>query len=262
MIANYHTHTFRCHHAYGEEWEYVENAIEGGLKILGFTDHSPQIFPDGYVSPIRMLPDELDDYIRSIDALKQKYEGKIEIHCGLEAEYYPALFPQLMDFLQEHEGVEYLILGQHFADNEYEEYHQYARSWEGDQEHKLAKYVDQVIAGMETGKFLYLAHPDVCLFEGDLPIYRKHMRRLCQAANACDLPIEINAQGTRFTGNYPYLPFWELAAEEGCVAVYGSDAHRPHFTCNAEANAQLEAVAKACGIRILDTLEIKKENGK
>ena len=38
MIANYHTHTWRCRHADGTEREYVERAIEGGLKILGFSD--------------------------------------------------------------------------------------------------------------------------------------------------------------------------------------------------------------------------------
>lgn len=37
MIANYHTHTWRCRHADGTEREYVERAIEGGLKILGFS---------------------------------------------------------------------------------------------------------------------------------------------------------------------------------------------------------------------------------
>ena len=40
LIANYHTHTKRCHHACGEDREYVEAAIESGLKILGFSDHT------------------------------------------------------------------------------------------------------------------------------------------------------------------------------------------------------------------------------
>lgn len=55
MIANYHTHTWRCRHADGTEREYVERAIEGGLKILGFSDHSPYPFPDGYDSGKRSL---------------------------------------------------------------------------------------------------------------------------------------------------------------------------------------------------------------
>ena len=35
MIANYHTHTWRCRHADGTEREYVERAIEGGIRCWG-----------------------------------------------------------------------------------------------------------------------------------------------------------------------------------------------------------------------------------
>lgn len=41
LLANFHTHTFRCHHAVGQDREYVEKAIEQGIKTLGFSDHSP-----------------------------------------------------------------------------------------------------------------------------------------------------------------------------------------------------------------------------
>ena len=34
MIANYHTHTWRCRHADGTEREYVETAIEAGIIRL------------------------------------------------------------------------------------------------------------------------------------------------------------------------------------------------------------------------------------
>ena len=53
MIANYHTHTWRCMHASGTEREYVEKAIEGGLKILGFSDHTPMPYSGGYVSNVK-----------------------------------------------------------------------------------------------------------------------------------------------------------------------------------------------------------------
>ena len=33
MIANYHTHTWRCNHAFGVEKQYIENAIAGGLPV-------------------------------------------------------------------------------------------------------------------------------------------------------------------------------------------------------------------------------------
>ena len=41
MIANYHTHTPRCNHAWGTEAEYVEKALEAGLKLLGIDPDAP-----------------------------------------------------------------------------------------------------------------------------------------------------------------------------------------------------------------------------
>ena len=46
MTANYHTHTWRCLHASGTERQYVERAIEGGLAVLGFSDHAPMPYPE------------------------------------------------------------------------------------------------------------------------------------------------------------------------------------------------------------------------
>lgn len=54
MIANYHTHTPRCNHAQGSEQEYVDAALSAGLKILGFSDHTPYFFPGDYYSTFRM----------------------------------------------------------------------------------------------------------------------------------------------------------------------------------------------------------------
>ena len=82
MIANYHTHTWRCRHADGTEREYVERAIEGGLKILGFSDHSPYPFPDGYDSGMRMRLDQVEGYVDTVLALKKEFDKDIEIHLG------------------------------------------------------------------------------------------------------------------------------------------------------------------------------------
>ena len=75
MIANYHTHTWRCRHADGTEREYVETAIEAGFKILGFSDHTPQVYPGGYVCPVKMLPEELEGYVDTVLDLKREYRS-------------------------------------------------------------------------------------------------------------------------------------------------------------------------------------------
>ena len=87
MIANYHTHTWRCRHADGTEREYVERAIEGGLKILGFSDHSPYPFPDGYDSGMRMRLDQVEGYVDTVLALNKKRSG-----CA-KYRYFPVSMP-------------------------------------------------------------------------------------------------------------------------------------------------------------------------
>ncbi len=82
MLANYHTHTERCFHATGNDREYIENAIKHGMKVLGFSDHCPWIYPDGYISGIRMSPNDVDDYFSSLTALKKEYAEDITIYIG------------------------------------------------------------------------------------------------------------------------------------------------------------------------------------
>ena len=74
MTENYHTHTARCRHAAGTEEEYVLQAIAGGLKVLGFSDHTPFLFPNGYCSRIRMYPEELEGYVSTV--LTHRYSSR------------------------------------------------------------------------------------------------------------------------------------------------------------------------------------------
>ena len=97
ILANYHTHTARCQHAQGAEEEYIQAALQAGYRILGFSDHTPWDFDSGYDSYCRMRLYELPDYIQTLQALREKYAGRIRILIGLEAEY----FPGHMDWLRQ-----------------------------------------------------------------------------------------------------------------------------------------------------------------
>ena len=160
MIANYHTHTWRCRHADGTEREYVETAIEAGFKILGFSDHTPQVYPGGYVCPVKMLPEELEGYVDTVLDLKREYKDDIEIHLGLETEYLYTLWEPLMRLIEPY-PIEYLILGQHYLGNGM--YAPFCGERTNRAEY-LRQYCAQTREALETGKFLYFAHPDVSLF--------------------------------------------------------------------------------------------------
>ena len=253
MRANYHAHTPRCNHAVGKEEEYIKTAMEQGFDILGFSDHAPQFFPGDYISKIRMLPRELPNYCKAIRSLKDRYAGKIQLHVGLEAEYYPTVFSQLISAARD-QGVEYLLLGQHFLGDEINA--PYTGAPTGD-ESILRSYCEQSMEAMQTGLFTYFAHPDLVRFQGDHATYRKHMRRLCQEAKSCGLPLEMNLLGLWSGRNYPDMRFWALAAEEGCQAVLGWDAHAPEHLCHTDAENTMRKAARRMGLEILDTVTLR-----
>ena len=223
MKANYHTHTWRCNHAEGTEKQYVENAIKAGLEILGFADHTPYVFPGEYYSTFRMKMEQLPDYVDTVLGLREAYAGRIEIPLGLETEFYPKHFEELLLRLREH-PMDYLILGQHFVGNEYDAPYNGVASRD---ESLLRQYVRQSCDAMNTGLFTYFAHPDLIHFTGEKKVYLHHMRDICREARSCGVPLEFNLLGLAGGRHYPTGEFWELAAEEGCACILGRDAHTP-----------------------------------
>lgn len=222
MKANYHSHTSRCHHATGSQREYVENAIKAGYRIWGFSDHTPYPYNNGYVSPIRMLPGELESYVKETLDLRKEYKDDIEIKLGLEVEYYPRHFDDLMKLIEDY-PIEYLLLGQHHTNNEYDGTYV---GFETLDEKVLEQYCLQVREALSTGKFMYVAHPDLVNFKGDTEVYKKYMRRLCKDIKAAGVPAEINLQGIWDGRNYPDRRFWKIAGEEGLDVVIGTDTHQ------------------------------------
>lgn len=234
MLANYHTHTARCKHARGTDREFVEAAIRAGYDILGFSDHCPWVYPDAFVSGIRMHASETDDYFHSLLSLRKEYEKDIHIQIGLEAEYMPPLMDAQEKLLSDY-PLDYMILGQHFIGSESNT--NYAGNPTG-REEMLTRYVDLCLAGIRTGKYRYLAHPDLIYYTGSAEIYEREMKRLCLGAKALDIPLEMNILGIAVNKNYPNPLFWEIAAKTGNSVVIGMDAHTPEQLVNPKAFAQ------------------------
>lgn len=253
MIANYHSHTVRCRHAKGTEEEFVQAALQRGLKLFGFSDHTPQFFSGDYYSFMRMYPDELEGYCRTVRDLQKKYRGTIELPLGLESEYYPGTWKELLPRLQD-AGIEYLILGQHWLDNEQNAHGSAAATAD---EALLKQYCRQVMEGLSTGVFTYLAHPDLFRFVGDREVYRRHMGELIRFCRQGNIPLEFNLLGMLCNKHYPSEEFFALAAEEGCPVIFGLDAHAPdHITNLRTEEVGLEIVSRL-GLKLLDTVELR-----
>ncbi|MCQ2436521.1 MAG: histidinol-phosphatase [Clostridia bacterium] len=255
--VNYHTHTARCRHATGTEREFVETAIKEGIKVLGFADHAPYYFPDGYYSNFRMLPDETENYVNTILSLKKEYATDIDIYLGYEMEYYPAYFDKAVRQIGQYPH-DYLILGQHFIGNENDGH--IASMRETDDEGLLRIYVDQVISAMNTGVYFYVAHPDVFHFVGDKETYVKHYTRLCREAKRLNVPLELNLLGVFGGRHYPNIDFWKIAGEISNDVIIGFDAHRPSGLEVDDNYPKIERIINECGLHIISPLSPTVKN--
>lgn len=228
MRTNYHTHTTRCQHATGSDEEFVLSAIKGGYQELGFSDHTPWKYNTDYVSDIRMTTDELPGYIESIRSLREKYKNKISIKIGLECEYFPDYIHWLKNIIKEYQ-LDYIIFGNHHFHTD-EKFPYFGRHT--DSVDLLKLYEESALEGIESGLFAYLAHPD--LFMRSYPEFDSHCklisRHICRAATRMNLPLEYNIayeKSNELHGvtTIPSPEFWKIAANEGCSAIIGVDAH-------------------------------------
>ncbi len=255
-MNNYHTHTKRCQHAGSDDDEaFVLAAIEAGFGVLGFSDHSPWPFTDGFVSDIRMDVSEFPEYVASIRALQEKYKGRIRIECGLECEYYP----QFEGWLKEaKKSLDYVILGEHFAPYDIHGEHYYAKATEIE---KVEEYAKVTTEAMRTGLYCYLCHPDLPL--ANYPAFdagaKEAMAAICEEAKALDMPLEYNMYGidknlrNPYSGlGYPAADFWKLAGSMGLKAIIGVDAHRPFQLGFLDRFAAAKDFLLSTGVRLIE----------
>lgn len=260
-LANYHSHTTRCMHAKGSEEEYVLQAIDTGFEILGFADHSAWPYKSDFVADMRMHIRELDGYVDTVKRLRAEYENQIRIHLAMECEAFPEFYPWLREIRAE-KGFDYFILGNHYDTTDENGGPYFGRCT---QPNRAYRYMETTIAGMESGLFVYLAHPDLFLhryptFDADA---KRVCRELCEAAKRLDMPLEYNILGhhrqaaSRAQGcvGYTSPEFWEIAAETGNKAILGVDAHAPEQLDCLEMYRSIRKRLKTMGIEVLDVLE-------
>lgn len=255
MISNLHTHTVRCGHAKDEDEQYILRAIEGGFERLGFSDHAPFVFPDGYQSDFRVPIEKAKDYFDSLNGLRKKYKDKIEIFIGFEMEYYPKYFHDMLNNVTAL-GAEYLILGNHFINNEHPD--GIPSVINHTDESQLKEYVDCVVSAMDSGCFTYIAHPDMFGFDVHTKAYEREMGRLCEHAVQTDTPLEFNLLGIRMSRHYPNPDFWKIASEVGGVkAVLGSDAHTAKDVFDSESILKAEKLLSGLDIELIEKPQIR-----
>lgn len=289
MKNNYHTHTYHCGHAIGNEEAMVEAAIEMGIEKLGFSEHVPLpryrwhlfkalIFTlpsmPAFKTCLRTFikngpamrcpyPDK-DKHLDIINKLKIKYNKQIKIVIGFEAEYLPEYLSYYQSLLADNQ-VDYLILGHHF--NKYCIHTRYNGRY-NISDKDILKYKDDVIKAIKTNLFSYVAHPDLFMV-GKVyfdEVCREVAYEICRAAKEYNIPLEINGGGVRkgrrrvnseMLYPYPNDYFFDIASEVGNDIIIGLDCHEPgHF--NQETYDDLVRFAHKHQLNLVDNFEFRK----
>lgn len=229
---SFHNHTVLCKHADGSVADYVQAAVQSGLVSIGMSDHIP--FPDGRWDHTRMDLDQLGEYVQEVTRAKSRYP-EIDVFIGGECEWVPQ-FSDHYAMLKHQYGFEYLIGAPHWIPMDDATWVGYTHLKTAAQLRSFAAYVQESI---ETGHFLYFAHPDVFLagYTRWDENTRACARDIIRTAAAENVPLELNANGFRkkkiidghgnLRAQYPVRQFWELAAEENISVIVGADAHTP-----------------------------------
>jgi len=85
-MRDYHVHTSFCD-GNNTPTEMINKAFSLGFETIGLTGHSYTPFDESYC----MSLGRTDDYIKEIMQLKKMYEGKMEVLCGVEQDYFAPL---------------------------------------------------------------------------------------------------------------------------------------------------------------------------
>ncbi len=230
-LSSYHTHSTYSDGKSTLE-EMVLSAIEKGCPEIGFSDHAPMSIDCNWC----IKAEEIENYKREVNALKEKYKDKIKIYLGIEQDYFstPA------------EGYDYVIGSVHYVlkDGEYlpndlsaEAMKEFVdRCYGGDVYAYCEDYYKLIADVVRVTKCQIIGHFDIVTkFNERMPIIDTSHPRYVKAVDDAlktlietDAIFEVNtgaiSRGYRITP-YPEMSIMDKIARTGKPFVITSDTH-------------------------------------
>lgn len=239
LAYNLHTHTQYCDGRYSMA-EMAQAAYKKQINILGFTPHSPIPID----SPCNMLKDNVKDYYREIDNLKEKYANTMNILCSFEVDYLSTGYGAHIDFFQK-APCDYLLSSVHFVPNKEgvlidcdgnsERFKKNLKEFfNNDLRYVVEKYFEQELRMIELGGFDIIGHFDKIAANAtavDPNIenqiwYESMIDQIISDADAKKLVVEINTKAFEAKGRFfPSQRWWAKLKGYKSGLVINSDAH-------------------------------------
>lgn len=219
--------------------EMVQAAIRMGLDRIGFSDHAHTPFDEVWC----MHREQEPEYRRTVQALKEKYRGQIEILCGVEQDFYSDSGTETYDYAIG--SVHYVKVGEHYlpVDESSELLTENVQTYFGGDYIRFAEaYFRTVGQFAEQPGIRCIGHFDIVskfnegerLFRESDPRYTAAWKNAADRLIGAGKPFEINtgaiARGYR-TEPYPARNITRYIQEKGGKLFLSSDSHSTDTLC-------------------------------
>ena len=242
QLFNLHTHSYFSDGKSTPE-EVVLEAINQGMKVLGFSDHSPVPFENSFA----IKNDEVQNYISTIKSLKEKYQDQIDIYCSMEMDFIPGI---VKDFKKTKEelSLDYMIGSVHLVGNDInklwfidgskiETYDEgLFNYYNGDIKKGVKTFFHQYNEMIETEEFDIVGHFDKIkmhnrdrYFTENEKWYRDLLMETLTLIKEKSLIVEVNTRGIykkRSEDFYPSTWILPIMCEMNIPVVISSDSHK------------------------------------
>lgn len=245
MFSSMHTHTIFCDGKDDIE-TMCRAAYEKKLFAIGFSAHVPIEKQIGKKSNWNLKEENVNDYVKEVLAAKKRWQGKINVYLGFEADYIKDIRSPLDNDITSLKP-DYLIGSTHFVspkngaqpftvDGPIEEFEKGLKEgYNGDAQALMNDYYDAQLEMIEAGGFDILGHADIIkkncygknLWHQESEIIRQ--REIAEAAAKTGIIIEVNTGAInqkRLNEVYPSLSFLYIIKEFNIPVVITADAHK------------------------------------
>jgi len=215
------------------------------MAALAFSAHAPVNFPTNWT----MTPTRVGAYHKEIHRLKEEYAGRLDISCGLEADFLPDIHNRA-EALYAGYRWDYIIGSVHFIDvlpdggrwcidGPHEEFR---RGWreitDNDPLLPVKMYFDRTRDMVRTMKPDIIGHMDKikiqyrpdCLIPDTHPFFREQVMNTLEEIAATNCIVEVSTRGMQKGQVDDYFPGRRVIEEMFRMKIpvtINSDAHSP-----------------------------------